>query len=194
MSKHFKRGFLKATDGSAAIEAVFIIPFMCFVYFGTVDVTSMIAFNKMLTDVASFASDTVAQYPNTIYRTTNITDIENGIKLIMPKRASSVQVDIYDYRMVGTTITKIWSTKSPNATNCPAPSTANLSTLMSTGNDVIVATSCMIFTPWVATFLGKSLLGASSFNLTQTFASVPYGSATLNCYTGTTGTTLCNEI
>ncbi|MEO9167220.1 MAG: TadE/TadG family type IV pilus assembly protein [Aestuariivirga sp.] len=194
MSKKFKRGFLKSADGVAAIEAVFVIPLMCVLYFGTLDLTSLILYNTKLTNVATFMSDTVAQYPNTIRRS-DITDIENGIKLITSSsQATKVQVDVYDYRLVGKTITKIWSTKSPNATNCSAPSTANLSSLMTTGNDVIVATSCMTYTPWLATLFGKSLLGLSSFSLTQTFTAVPYGSATLNCYTGSTGTTPCAEI
>lgn len=193
MSKKFKRGFLKADGGSAAIEAVFIIPFMYILYVGTMDVTSFISFNKKLTDIATVTSDAVAQFPNTLTRA-NITDIENTINLIMPSGAANVQVDVYDYYMNGGTITKRWSTKSPNATNCPAPSTTNLSTLMGAGNDVIVATSCMKYTPWVVTYGAQSLMGAASFNITQTFAAVPYGSTTLKCVTISGGSTLCNEI
>ena len=195
MRKIFKKGFLKSDGGAAAIEAVFIIPFMAIVYLGTQDVTSLIVFNKKMTDVATAVSDTVSQYKSTIRRS-DVTDIENSIKLIMPSSAAAtnVQVDVYDYYLNGSTVTKRWSTKSPNATNCAAPATTNFSKMMVPGNDVIVAVSCMKYTPWVTTLFGNSMLGASSFTLKQSITAVPYASKVLNCYTGSSGTTPCAEI
>jgi len=194
MKKFFKRGFLKSDDGAAAIEAAFIIPFMAVVYLGTQDLTSLIVFNKKMTDVATAVSDTVSQYKSTIRRS-NVTDIENAIKLIVPNAAAStVQVDVYDYYLNGASLTKRWSTKSPNGTACAAPTTTNFSQMMAPGNDVIVAVSCMKYTPWVGTLFGSSLLGGTSFTLKASIAAVPYASKVLNCYTGSTGTTSCAEI
>ena len=136
--------------------------------------------------------DSVAQYKDTIIRS-DVTEIENVIKLVMlPAQVSSVQVDIYDYYWKGAAVTKRWSTASPGGTSCLAPDTSKFSTLMSPGNDVIVAVTCMTYTPWVATFFGSNLLGATSFNLSQSVAAVPYQSKVLNCYTASSGSTPCS--
>jgi len=201
MRKKIKSGFLKSEGGAAAVETVFILPFMCVLYFGSADLTSLIKFNKQMTDVATTVADTVAQYKTSITRA-QVTDIENTIGLlIQPNQAANVQVDVYDYYLAGATstsagtVTKRWSTKSPNGTSCAAPSTTYYASMMGpTGgpyNDVIVAVSCMSYTPWVGQFMGSTnLLGAASFTLTQSIASVPYASKTVSCYSS--GTTLCN--
>jgi len=198
MKKLFGTGFFKDDNGAAAVEAVFILPFMCVLYFGSQDLISLIQFNKKMTDVAVTVSDTVAQYKNTVTRA-QISDIENAIALIMPpSQAANVQVDVYGYYMNGSAVTKRWSTKSPGATACAAPNISNFNNMMGPStayNDVVVAVACMNYTPWVATFMGSSnILGAASFTLTQSIASVPYQSKSINCVTTAGGTTSCLEI
>ena len=194
MKKFFKRNFWKADGGSAAIESVFIIPFMCVVFFGSQDLISLITFNKKLIEVSVAVSDSVAQYKNTITRA-QVSDIENIIALIVAaSQVDNVQVDVYSYYMNGNTVTKRWSTKSPKSTVCAAPVTSNYANMMLPGNDVIVAVSCMKYTPWVGTFMGgQNLLGSSSFTLTQALAAVPYQSKAVNCVTASGGSTVCNE-
>ena len=194
MKKLFKKEFLKSESGSAAIEAVFVVPFICVLYAGAQDLTSLIAYNKQMTDISDAVSDSVAQYKDKVIRS-DVTDIQNIINLIMlPAQVSSVQVDVYDYYLNGLAVTKRWSTASPGGSNCLAPDTSKYSTLMSPGNDVVVAVTCMTYTPWVATLFGNNLLGATSFNLSQSVAAVPYQSKVLNCYTTSSGNTPCNEI
>lgn len=194
MKKYFQKGFLKADSGNAAIESVFIIPFLCILYFGMEDLTSLILYNKKLTDVSLAVSDSVAQYKNSITRA-QVTDIENTIALIMPSGlVNSVQVDVYDYYLNGAAVTKRWSTKSPSGAACTAPNTSNYANMMGPGNDVIVAVTCMTYTPWVLSFgSSQSMLGANSFVLSQGLAAVPYQSKVVSCVTTAGGNTLCNE-
>ncbi len=198
MKKLFKTRFFKDENGAAAVESVFILPFMCVLYFGSQDLISLIQFNKKMTDVAVTVSDTVAQYKTSITRA-QVTDIENAIALIMPpSQAANVQVDVYGYYMNGTSVTKRWSTKSPNATACAAPNISLFASMMGPNteyNDVVVAVACMNYTPWVATFMGtQNILGKASFTLTQSIATIPYQSKSINCLTSAGGTTSCNEI
>lgn len=195
MQKFFKNGFLRADSGAAAIESIFILPFMCVLYFGSQDLTSLIVFNKKMNDVATVMSDSVAQYKDTLTRAT-ITDMENSIDMIIPfSQASNVQVDVYGYYSNNGAITKRWSTKSSHGTSCSAPNTSLFTNMMGPGNDIIVAVACMNYTPWVGSFMGGSqLLGSPNFTLTQSVATVPYASKTIKCVTVTGGTTLCSEI
>ena len=193
MKKLFKKEFLKSESGAAAIEAVFVVPFICVLYFGAQDLISLIVYNKQVTDVSNVVSDSVAQYKDTVIRS-DVTDIENAINLIMlPAQVANVQVDVYDYYLKNAAVTKRWSTMSPGGASCSAPDTSKFSTLMVPGNDVIVAVTCMTYTPWVVSiFTSTDLLGAASFNLSQSVAAVPYQSTVLNCYTTSPGSTPCS--
>jgi len=186
MGKIFKRDFLKSDNGAAAIEAIFIIPFLCFLFFSSEDLTSMIKFNKQMTDVAQVVSDTVAQTKSTI-TAGQLTDYYKSVQLLLPSaQASNAHVDVYDYYLNGTTLTKRWSSASSGGSSCATPNTTNYSNMMANGNDVIVAVSCMAYTPWVGTFMGgPNVLGATSFTLTQTVAATPYLSKTIVCSGGT---------
>jgi Flp pilus assembly protein TadG len=187
--------FWRSDKGVVAIEFIMVFPAMCLMFFGALDVTSMIMLNKTMTSVSTTVSDTVAQYKSNISRA-QVTDIENAIKLLVPaNQVSAVQVDVYDYYLNGTALTKRWSTKSPNGAACNAPATTNFANMMGQGNDVIVAVSCMNFTPWLVSVMGSSLFsGATSFKINETITTVPYASKSILCTTVAGGATPCAEI
>jgi hypothetical protein len=54
---------------------------------------------------------------------------------------------------------------------------------MSAGNDLVVAQTCMTYVPWVATFLGKNLLGDTFFNVEQAVVVRPRSTLILDCKT-----------
>ena len=66
-----------------------------------------------------------------------------------------------------------------------------MSGLMTAGNDLVVAQSCMTYTPYVATFMGTKIIGKTSFKIEQTIMVRPRSSAKLDCYTTASLTTLC---
>jgi|GEM_PF-5906026 len=166
--------------GMAGIEAALIMPFLLLLYFSLHDLTALITFNRKITSTASTLADAVGQNQGTVSAAT-IADDMNVVGMIMaPSPVSDVHVDLFDYRMVGTTPKIQWQVAGSTGPACSAPIIPNMSSLMTAGNDVIVAVACMNYTPYVATFLGTNLLGSTSFTIQQTITARPRGSATLD--------------
>ena len=177
------RRYIANSRGIAAIEMAFIMPFLLFLYFGLVDLTSMISINRKLTYSASVVADLVTQNNATV-TVTNIADYVNAAELIMkPTPIGSVRVEVFTFRKVGAAINKIWVYNSTGGTACGAsdPATTGMDTLMTDNNDLIVTVVCMNYSPYVASFLGKAILGATSFTLSEQIALRPRQSTTLAC-------------
>jgi Flp pilus assembly protein TadG len=184
--------FLKSDKGGAAIEAAIIMPFLVFLYFGLQDLTSLITYNRKVTATSATISDTVAQYQSTVVRS-SIIDIFNAVDMTMqPLSSSKVHVDVYGFRMNGGVATQIWKVANTGAPTCPAVDTTNFNNMMTSGNDLIVSVSCMQYAPWIADFMGKSVLGATTFSISQQITSRPRSATTLDCVTTSGGTTACN--
>jgi Flp pilus assembly protein TadG len=172
---------LRDSSGMAAIEMAFIMPFLLFLYFGLVDLTALISLNRKVTYAASVVADLVTQNDTTV-KATDINDYFNAAELILkPTPISLVRVEVYQYRSVSGTVTNQWSRKSSNGSACTAPSTSGMANLMTDGNDVIVAEVCTTYTPYLATFLGTKILGATSFAMSEQIALRPRQSSTLTC-------------
>ena len=171
----------KDQSGVAALEIAFIMPFLLFLYFGLVDLTAMISLNRKVTYASSVVADLVTQNDTTVTGA-NIDDYFMAAGLVMkPTPMDNIRVEIYQYRNVSGTITNQWSRKSATGTNCTAPDTAGMTNLMTDGNDLIVAVLCTQYTPYIATFLGKHVLGATTFTMNEQIALRPRQSATLGC-------------
>lgn len=177
--------YSKSERGTAAIETAFILPGMLALYFGLVDVTALISFNRKVTASASIMADLVAQERTAVLKA-KIVDEYNAVAMVMsPTPMSDVHVDIYGFRNVSGTITQIWKTTNGQGPSCGAVSTSNMNTLMSAGNDVVVAKVCKQYTPYVATFMGSNILGATTFLVSQTISVRPRSSLQLTCYNAT---------
>lgn len=167
--------------GVAALEVAFILPFLLFLYFGLVDLTAMISLNRKVTYGASVVADLVTQNDTTV-TSANIDDYFKAASLVLkPTPMTNVRIEVYQYRSVAGAITNTWKRKSNNGPNCTAPSTGGMANLMTDGNDLIVAVLCTTYTPYVATFLGQRILGATTFTMNEQIALRPRQSATLNC-------------
>ncbi len=184
------KGFLKSDKGVAAIEMAFIMPFMLLIYFGMMDVTGLITFNRKVTAAASTVGDLVAAQRTTV-SLAQISDFYNGGYMItQPTASTDVRLELYGYRLVSNTPTQIWKTNNGNGTACTGTiDTSNMANLMASGNDLVVSRACMIYTPYLATFFGNSILGATSFSVQQTIMLRPRSTTALTCYvTGSSGT------
>ena len=188
----FLSKFRKAEKGVAAIEMAFIMPFMLLIYFGMMDVTGLITFNRKVTSAASTVGDLVAAQRTNVL-VSQISDFYNGAYMItQPTVAADVRVELFGYRMVSNVPTQIWKTNNGNGTACTGSiDISNMANLMASGNDLVVSRTCIIYTPYLAQFLGNSILGASSFNVAQTIMLRPRSTLTLNCYQTTVGGALC---
>jgi hypothetical protein len=98
-----------------------------------------------------------------------------------PTSLDDVRIDIYQYRNISGTITNQWKKSSTGGTACAAPNTTGMADLMTDNNDLIVTVVCMNYSPYVASFLGKAILGATSFTLSEQIALRPRQSTTLAC-------------
>jgi len=170
------------TRGVAAIEMAFIMPFLLFIYFGLVDLTALISLNRKVTYAASVVADLVTQNDTTVASTT-IEDYFNAAELAMkPTPIDGIRVEVFQFRNNSGTISRTWYKKSTTGTSCGAdPSTTGMASLMTDGNDLIVARVCMTYTPYIATFLGEAILGATAFSMNEQIALRPRMSTTLAC-------------
>lgn len=176
------KSYLRADTGIAAIEMAFIMPFMLLLYFGLVDLTGLISLNRKITSVASATADLVGQNSTTVTKT-NIEDYFKVVKLIMnPIPEDNVKVTVYNYRLDGTEVKLTWKLDNGKGTACAgAPSTTGMNLLMTAGNDLLVAQTCTDYTPYVATFMGTSILGKTVFDVEQIVTLRPRASLQLNC-------------
>jgi Flp pilus assembly protein TadG len=174
--------FARDTRGIAAIEMAFIMPVLVLLYFGLFDLTAMISLSRKINYSSSVVADLVTQNKTTV-TAANITDYFNAAELVMsPTPIANVRVEVFGFRNNAGTITQQWSKASTGGASCGgAPSTAGMASLMTDGNDVVVARACTSYTPYVATFLGENILGATSFTLSQDITLRPRMSATLAC-------------
>jgi Flp pilus assembly protein TadG len=110
-----QRGFtsyLKAQSGVAAIEFAFILPVMLLLYFGMMDLTSLVVNNRKVTTVASAVADLTSQSRTSILKS-QIDDYMKVANLVLnPMPTSGVTVTVYGYRNSGGTATKIWQTNN----------------------------------------------------------------------------------
>ena len=187
------KSFLRAENGVAAIETAIILPVLLLLFFGMIDLTTMISHNRKITYSASVVADLVAQNRTSVLKST-IDDYYNAAEMVLrPLASNEFHVDVYGYRKVGTTVTQIWKTGRAGGPSCStAPDTTAMAALMTASNDVIVAITCMDYTPYMATFLGESVLGATTFNVEQAIMVRPRSTSMLTCYATTVGGSVCS--
>ena len=177
--------FGKDCRGIAAIEMAFIMPFLLFVYFGLIDLTAMISLNRKVTYGASAVADLVTQNKDTV-TSANIDDYVKAAALVMkPTPIADVRVEVYMFRKVSGAATNKWKTVSSGGPACGTPSATGLTNLMTDGNDLIIGVVCTNYTPYIATFLGDNILGATTFSMNEQIALRPRQSTLLVCATCT---------
>lgn len=172
---------IRDSRGVAAIEMAFIMPFLLFLYFGLVDLTALISLNRKVTYAASVVADLVTQNDTTV-TSASIDDYFNAAKLVMkPTPISDVRVEVYQFHKVSGVPTSQWSKLSSGGSGCGTPSTDGMVNLMTDGNDIVVAEVCTVYSPYIASFLGETILGATSFTMNEQIALRPRQSSTLAC-------------
>lgn len=175
------RPYFRAESGVAAIEFAVILPFMLLLYFGLLDLTGLITSNRRMTSTAAIVADLTGQNRTTVAKAT-IEDYMLVAGMINnPAPDSGVRVNVLGFRNNAGTVEPTFNVTTAGGPACDAPDTGDMLDLMTAGNDIIVAQSCMIYVPYVATFLGDALLGATSFNVQQEVMVRPRSTAVLDC-------------
>jgi Flp pilus assembly protein TadG len=188
LRKILPKRFLKADSGVAAIEFVFVLPFLMFLYFGMIDLTGLISTNRKVTQAADAISNLVTQNRNTVIKG-DLNDYYKVVEMIMkPTSMSNVRVEFYGFRPSGSTVNQIWTANSGTGPGCgPLPTSAALLPLTTAGNDLVVGRVCTIYTPAVATFLGSAVLGRTSFLVKEEITQRPRSTPKLDCRLSTGG-------
>ena len=185
--------YLGSETGVAAVEMAFILPVMLLLYFGLVDLTSFISYNRKITSVASAVADLTGQNRTSVLKATVQDYFSAGNMIMDPLPKTDVSIRVFGFRSVSGTATQYWKVYNNYGPGCPAPSTSGMTDLMTAGNELVVAQACMRFTPFIATFLGQSILGATSYTVEQQVVLRPRSSLVLTCYPVTvSGTTYCS--
>lgn len=192
MTPTFKT-FLRADNGVAAIETAIIVPFLILLFFGMIDLTALISFNRKITYSASVVADLVAQNRTSILKS-QIDDYYKAAEMVIaPTPVADFHINVYGYRKVGATVTQMWKTKMTAGPTCDTtPDTTAMPALMTANNDVIVAIACMDYVPYVASFLGDKILGATTFNVEQAIMVRPRSTSALTCYQSAVGGAVCS--
>ncbi len=184
--------YIKADSGIAAIEFAFIMPLLLLLFFGLVDVTDAVSYNRRITSVANSIGDLASSNRTKIIKT-DIDDYFKAVDLIMkPKSAASVKVILYGFRKnaAGTAGEQIWKVDNGKGPACnKTPDAAGMTNLMTAGNDLVIAQSCMDYTPVVTEFLGTKILGTTSMKIEQIITMRPRSTKTLDCYLTASATT-----
>ncbi len=182
------RRFSKADSGVAALEFVFVLPFLLFLYFGMIDLTGLISHNRKVTQAADAVANLVTQHRNTVIES-SLTDYYKVVEMIMkPTSMSEVRVEFFGFRPNGGNVTQTWESNNGSGPGCGAlPTSAGMLPLTSAGNDLVVSRVCMLYTPAIGTFLGTQLLGDTSFLIEEEITQRPRSTTKLDCKVSANG-------
>jgi Flp pilus assembly protein TadG len=187
------RNFIGESKGVAAIEIAFIMPFMFLLYFGLFDITALVTVNRKVTYAASVVADLVAQNQTSVLKS-NIQNYYKASNMVMsPIPSSTVRIEVFGYRISGSTISQVWKTDNASGSSCGAdPSTSTMAPLMAAGNDLVVARVCTTYTPFASSFLGHEILGEGTIAVGETTTQRPRSTLKLTCYNTTVGGAVCS--
>ena len=191
--KNKLRKFIGETKGIAAIEIAFIMPFMLLLYFGLFDITALVSVNRKVTYSASIVADLVAQNKTSVLKS-KLQDYYNAASLVMaPIPSSAVRVEVFGYRITGSTISQSWKTNNGLGSSCGAdPVTTAMAPLMVAGNDLVVARVCTTYEIYAANFIGHSIVNGSSFAIGESITQRPRSTLKLTCYNTIVGGAVCS--
>ena len=132
------KAFFANVMGVAAIEAALILPVMLMIYFGLLDLTTVLSANRRVTQMASTLADLVTQSPGTTTKA----------ELAGFYRASTAIMDPYSTNDLTLEVSAIVARRNVvlawqdnNGRSCGAAPTANtdlFKQLTSDGNDVVL--------------------------------------------------------
>jgi Flp pilus assembly protein TadG len=187
------RNFLRETKGIAAVEVALIMPALLILYFGLFDLTSLISVNRKVTYAASVVADLVAQNKTSILKA-DIQNYYNASDMIMvPIPSATVRVEVFGYKISGSTISQVWKTNNAKGSSCgAAPSTAAMAPLMVAGNDLVVARVCTTYTPYAGNFGTYKILGDTAMTVGETIIQRPRSTLKLTCYNTAVGGAVCS--
>src|SRR5262247_575278 len=93
--------FLRNVMGVAAIEAAFIFPVMLMIYFGLLDLTTVLSANRRVTQMASTLADLVTQSTGTTTRAELQGFYRAATAIMDPYSTTDLSLEVFGYRRNG---------------------------------------------------------------------------------------------
>jgi Flp pilus assembly protein TadG len=171
------KSFLTNINGVAGIEAAFVFPVMLLMYFGLLDLTTVLSANRRVTQMASTLADLVTQSPGTTTKAELSGFYQAATAIMDPYSTTDLSLELFGYRRNGENVVLAW--QNNNGATCgaaPPANTSDLKQLTSEGNDVITARVCYR----VAPITGK-VLRNGKVSLTDQMTLRPRQSARISC-------------
>jgi Flp pilus assembly protein TadG len=171
------KAFFANVMGVAAIEAALILPVMLMIYFGLLDLTTVLSANRRVTQMASTLADLVTQSPGTTTKAELAGFYRASTAIMDPYSTNDLTLEVFGYRRDGDNVVLAW--QDNNGRSCGAAPTANtdlFKQLTSDGNDVVTARVCYE----VAPVTGR-ILGDGKVNLSDQMTLRPRQSNRLTC-------------
>lgn len=171
------KSFVASINGVAGIEAAFIFPVMLMLYFGLLDLTTVLSANRRVTQMASTLADLVTQSTSTTTKAELQGFYRASTAIMDPFSTADLSLEVFGYRRNGNNVVLAW--QNNNGATCgaaPAANTSQLQQLTSDGNDVITARVCYK----VAPITGK-ILRDGKVSLSNQMTLRPRQSAMLTC-------------
>jgi Flp pilus assembly protein TadG len=163
--------------GVAGIEAAFILPVMLLIYFGLLDLTTVLSANRRVTQMASTLADLVTQSTGTTTKAELAGFYRASTAIMDPYSTNDLTLEVFGYRRNGDNVVVAW--QDNNGRSCGAAPMANtdlLKQLTSEGNDVITARVCYEMVP-----LTGMILRDGRVNLSDQMTLRPRQSSRLTC-------------
>jgi Flp pilus assembly protein TadG len=171
------KAFLRNVMGVAGIEAAFILPVMLLIYFGLLDLTTMLSANRRVTQMASTLADLVTQSTGTTSKAELAGFYRASTAIMDPYSTNDLTLEIFGYRRNGDNVVLAWHDN--NGRSCGAAPTANtdlLRQLTSEGNDVVTARVCYRVAPLTGRIFRDPIV-----NLSDQMTLRPRQSSRLTC-------------
>src|SRR4029453_8156026 len=95
------KSFLSNINGVAGIEAAFIFPVMLMIYFGLLDLTSVLSANRRVTQMASTLADLVTQSTGTTTKAELQGFYRASTAIMDPHSTTDLSLEVFGYRRNG---------------------------------------------------------------------------------------------
>ena len=139
-----------ASRGVAAIEFVIVLPVLLLMFFGMINLSQFISTNRKLNTAADLVADLVSRHTDVIPATA-IDDYFIAVELsLRPLDVTNVRISLYDFnRNSNGAVTRRWTKSSNGGEACtvPDPAAEPIASLLTNGNDIVVAVVCTSFEP-----------------------------------------------
>lgn len=144
---------MRQDAGVAAIEFAIVLPVLLLLFFGMVNLTSYISTLRKLNSAAELVADQVSRHnasppapQGTIQHADFVDYFDAAALLFLPSSASNVQVQVYNFRLVGGTPALRWQRfrlpGTAGTCTAPDPTDPEIAAMMANG-DALVAVACI---------------------------------------------------